>query len=88
MKVKKAIIKAYYGLDGEYIPFDSNPLHNTSYENVSVTIKQVTKTIYGIDLDMDVVEISGQEPIECELVGTYQDSGSGTLIIKICQDWG
>ena len=87
MKVKKVILKAYYGLDGEYIPFDSNPLHDTSYENVEVVISQKERVICGINFVEDVVEISGQEPIECELVGTYEDS-DGTLIIRICQDWG
>lgn len=88
MKVKKAILKAYYGLDEEYIPFDSNPLHNKIFENVKVSFKEEVRTICGIDFAVDVVEIEGQEPIECELVGTYQESESGTLIIKICQDWG
>ena len=87
MRVKRAVIKAYYGLDGEYIPFDSNPLHDTSYENVEVVIKEREKMICGIGFVVDVIEITGQEPIECELVGTYEDS-DGTLIIKICQDWG
>ena len=87
MKVKKVVIKAYYNLDGEYIPFDSNPLHNTSYGNVDVVIKEKEKEICGVKLIVDVIEISGQKPIECELVDEYQDS-DGTLIIKICQDWG
>lgn len=87
MKVKKAVIKAYYNLDGEYILFDSNPLHDTSYENVEVIIKEEEKMMCGIGFIVDIVEISGQEPIECELIGIHRDSDS-TLIIRICQDWG
>lgn len=89
MKTKKVLLKTYYNFGGgEYIPFDSNPLHNKTYENVNVEIKEVTRTICNIDIDIDVIEIEGQEPIECELVGTYHEPESDTLIIKICQDWG
>ena len=88
MKVKKVMLKTYYNLSGDYIQFDSNPLYNQTYENVNVEFKEVTRTICGIDFDTDVVEIEGQEPIECELVGTYHEPESDTLIIKICQDWG
>ena len=88
MKVKKVILKTYYKLNGDYLQFDSNPLHNQKYENVDVELKEITRTICNIDFDIDVVEIEGQEPIECELVGTYHESESDTLIIKICQDWG
>lgn len=87
MKAKKVIIKAYYNLGEEYIIFDSNPLHNTSYENVNVTIKEVTKTVCGMNFVMDVIYIDGQDPIECELVSKRQNT-DGTLIIGICQDWG
>lgn len=87
MKVKKAVIKAYYNLGEEFILFSDNPLHGKSYENVNVKFKKAIHTMCGISFDVDIVEISGQEPIECELVGTYENS-DGTLIIKICQDWG
>ena len=85
-KIKKVTLRAYYNLDGEYLLFDSNPLHNKSYENVNVEIKTITKTICNIDLDVDVINIEGQKSIECELVG-YNES-NGELLIKICQDWG
>lgn len=87
MKVKKAIIKAYYNLDGEYILFPDNPFHGQTYENVNVDIKQVTYEMSGIEFVADVVEIEGQEPIECELVDCFEPY-ENTLIIKICQDWG
>ncbi len=87
MKVKKVILKACYCLDGEYIPFDSNPLHDTVYENVEVVISEEERVMCGISFIEDVIEISGQEPIRCELVGAHQDA-YGTLIIRICQDCG
>ncbi len=85
-KIKKVTLQAYYNLDGEYLLFDCNPLHNTSYENVNVEIKTITKTICNIDLDMDIINIDGQPPIECELVNYYESNGE--LFIQICQDWG
>ena len=86
--MKRVVLKAYYDLDGELIPFDSNPLHNQTYENVGVTFTKEVRTICGIDFAVNVVEIDGQEPIDCELIGTYHEQDSDTLIIKICQDWG
>lgn len=86
MKVKKTIIKAYYDLDGDLISFPDNPLHGKSYENVEITIKNKVHKICGIAFDVDVIEIEGQELIECELIDTVDLDG--TLVIKICQDWG
>lgn len=88
MKYSKVTLRTFYNLHGEYMRFDSNPLNNQTYENVEVEFKEKTRTICGIDFVEDVVEIEGQEPIECELVGTYHEPESDTLIIKICQDWG
>ena len=87
MKAKKVVIKAYYNLGEEYILFPDNPLHNKTYENVNVEIKEATRKICNIDFIFDVVEIEGEEPIDCELVGT-QINPDGTLVIKICEDWG
>ena len=86
MKVKKAIIKAYYDLNGDLISFPDNPLHDRSYENIEVVFKHKVREICGIPFECDIVEIEGQEPIECELIDTVDLDG--TLIIKICQDWG
>lgn len=86
MKATKAIIKAYYNLGEELILFPDNPLHNQTYENVEIEIKNEIHEICGIPFDVDIVEIEGQEPIECQLIGTTDCDG--TLIIKICQDWG
>ena len=87
MKVKKAVIKAYYNLGEEFISFPDNPLHGKSYENVNVKFKKETHKICDTTYVVDVIEIEGQEPIECELVGKYTDPND-TLIIAICQDWG
>lgn len=87
MKFKNVILKAYYNLGEEFLLFEDNPLHDKSYEDVEVKFKHEIHTISGISFDVDIVEIEGQEPIECQLVGKHTDS-DGTLIIKICQDWG
>lgn len=86
MKVNKAIIKAYYDLGGELISFPDNPLHGKSYKNVEVVFKQRIREICGIPFNVDIIEIEGQEPIECELIDAIDLDD--TLIIKICQDWG
>ena len=86
MKFKKVVIKAYYDLGEEFISFPDNPLHGKSYENVTVKFKKAIRTICGISFDVDIVEISGQKPIECQLIG--RRSIDDTLIIEICQDWG
>jgi hypothetical protein len=86
MKVKKAIIKAYYDLDGDLISFPDNPLHGKIYENVNIIFKHKVREICGISFDVDVIDIEGQEPIECELIDTVDVDEA--LIIKICQDWG
>lgn len=87
MKVKRVMLQAYYDLGGEYISFPDNPLHNKTYNNVNVKIRQVTRTICGIEFTMDVIEIEGKEPIECELVNKYTTM-DGTMVISLCQDWG
>lgn len=87
MKIKKLLIRTYYGLHGDYIEFPDNHLNGKTYENVNVKLKRETRTIHGLDFTIDIVDIEGQEPIECELVARRKDV-SGTLIIDICQDWG
>lgn len=87
MKYDKVILQAYYGLDDGYIEFPENPLHGKTFYNVSVEFSETTQIIGGIEFVWDVVEIEGEEPFECELVGTTRLS-DGTLIIKICEDWG
>lgn len=87
MKFKKVVLKTYYNLGGDLISFPDNPLNNQTYENVEVDIKQVIYETSGIEFEADVIEIEGQKPIECELVGCFEPY-DGTLIIKICQDWG
>ena len=87
MKVKKVLLQAYYDLNGEYLVFPDNPLHNQTFENVDVKISKTTNTICGIRFAVDVITISGQEPIECKLVSRRKNA-EGTLVIQLCQDWG
>ena len=87
MKVKLVIIKAYYNLGEELILFPDNPLHNKVYEDVEVVIKKKVHEICGIPFNVDIVEIEGQEPIECELIST-RELDDGRMVIEICQDWG
>ena len=87
MKVKKLLIKALYDLNGEYISFPQNPLHDTVYENADVKIEKEEWKIGNESYLVDVITISGHEPIECKLVSRHKDA-DGTLTLKICQDWG
>jgi hypothetical protein len=86
MKVKKVIIKAYYNLGEEFLLFPDNSLHGKSYENVSVVIKNKIREICGISYESDIIEIEGEEPIECQLLDAVDIEG--LLLLKICQDWG
>ena len=87
MKYKKVILQAYYGLDDGYFEFPQNPLHGKTFYNVNVEFSETTQIIHGIEFVWDVIEIEGEEPIECELVGQIHRT-DGTLIIQICEDWG
>lgn len=84
-KKKNVLLKACYDLDGEYIEFEYNPLHNTTYKNATVKINTVKRCICGIEFLEDVIEIDDQA-FEGELVN-YKENGDD-LIIYICQDWG
>ena len=86
MKVSKLILKAYYNSNGELISWPYNPLHNKSFENVEVKVKRMTRTICGIKFSLDVIEIAGQDPIECELIS--RDKRGNDLTLHLCQDWG
>lgn len=83
---KKVKIKTYYNLDGEYLLFKHNPLHDKVFENVNVEITTEEHEMLGTKFKVNMVYIEGEKPIECELVDVeeYED----TLIISICQDWG
>lgn len=87
MKAKKLLIQAYYGLGDEYISFPDNPHHNKTFENVDVKITEKRIVIAGESFTVDVVTISGQDPIECEVIGEVHRT-DGTVVIDICQDWG
>ena len=86
-KFGKVQIKAYYDLDGEYILFPDNPLHGKTFENVTVTFKTKRHIIGDTSFLLNIIEIEGQEPIECELLGSRK-LPDGSLLIEICQDWG
>lgn len=86
MVVSKLILKAYYSIDGEYLPFPDNPLHDKTFENVDVEVKNEIRTLRGIEFEVTVIEIAGQEPIECELCS--MEIKGADLILHICQDWG
>lgn len=79
-------IKALYCIDGDYIVFDANPLHNKVFTNVNVSLSTEILKINDISFEQDVIKISGQEPISCELVKT--NFKNNLLVLEICQDWG
>ena len=83
---KKVILQTYYNLDGNYIVFEDNPLHRTTYENVNVVITREYIRLTHMNIAVNVIRIDGHEPIECEFVGCVEDGD--TLILKLCQDWG
>ena len=89
MKVKKVVLKGYYNLAGEYLPFEDNPHHGKTYTNVGVSIETKFKAVdFGSGImAIDYVKVEGCEPIECELVG-FDIADGDTLVISICQDWG
>jgi small-conductance mechanosensitive channel len=87
MKVKKVKLTTYYNIDGEYLSFPDNPLHNKVYENVNVKVNKTIRTIAGIDFEVDIIKITGCEDIECEFISQCL-APDGTLVIKLCQDWG
>ena len=85
---KKVVLRTYYNLDGDYITFPENPLHDKTFENVGVIISDKISSIAGFKVKEQIIYItnSDEEPIGCELVGYVEDGD--TLIIKLCQDWG
>lgn len=82
MKEKRVVLRCCYNLSGEYLPFEHNPLHGKTFNNVNVEITKETTFV-----ECDVIKIEGYEPIECELVRQHK-TADGTLLIFICQDWG
>ena len=85
--VKNVVLRGYYNLDGKYLLFEDNPLHGKTYNNVDVSIERKLFTRPYGTVALDLVNIAGCEPIECELVN-YYFTADGTLVISICQDWG
>lgn len=85
-KFDEVRIVAYYNLDGDYLIFAENDLHNKTFKNVCVEITREVRKIMGIDFAVDVIRIEGYQPIECELV--KKEVLGKTLILGICQDWG
>lgn len=81
------IIHSWYYLDGEYISFPHSELDGTEYSNVNVTIRNHTEIYHGIEFHSQIINITGQEPIDCEFIDS-EETSDGRLIINICQDWG
>ena len=81
------IIRCWYYIVGEYISFPHSELDGTEYSNVDVTIRNHTEIYYGIEFHSQIINITGQEPIDCELV-SFSEASNGQLILNICQDWG
>lgn len=81
------VIHSWYYLDGEYISFPYSELDGTEYNNIDITIQNHTQTYCGITVESQLINITGQEPIDCELV-SFSEAPNGKLIINICQDWG
>ena len=86
---KKVRFEGMYNTGNEYISFPHNEHHNKEFENVPVSIKKEIRSICGIDVEMDVIRVGDNKPleIECELV-KKEIHKDGTLVLKICQDWG
>jgi hypothetical protein len=81
------IIHSWYCLDGGYIRFPHSELDGVEYSNVDITIQNYTQIYYGIEFRSQLINITGQEPIDCELV-SFANTSDGKLILNICQDWG
>ena len=81
------IIHGWYCLNGEYIRFPDNKLDGTEYSNVDITIHDTLYNCCGITVKCQQINITGQEPINCELV-SFSEVSNDKLIINICEDWG
>lgn len=93
---KKVRLEGMYCLNGEYTTFTHNPYHGKEFENVPVTIKKEIRKFFGHDVEVDVISIGENVKlpdwdnfitIDCELVSKTLTK-DGTLILRICQDWG
>lgn len=82
----KVQIVTYYYINGDFLLFEDNPLHNKTFRNVNVEIKTETRTICGTEYEKDVICIDGEKPISCYLLGT--NTYNNNLILMICQDCG
>lgn len=80
-------IRSWYCLDGEYIRFPDTEIDGTEYSNVDVTIRTALHDYGSCVIESQVIHITEQEPIDCELV-SFAETSDGKLIINICQDWG
>lgn len=81
------VIRSWYYLDGEYISFPHSELDGKEYNNVDITIKNHTQIYSGIEFHSQLINITDQEPIDCELI-SFAETSDGKLILNICQDWG
>lgn len=81
------IIHSWYCLEGEYISFPYSEMDGVEYSNVDITIHDTLRNYGSIIIKSQLINITGQEPIDCELV-SFGETSDGKLIINICQDWG
>ena len=81
------VIHSWYYIDGEYISFPHTEIDGTEYSNVDITIHDTLYTCCGITVKCQRINITGQEPIDCEFID-YEETSDGKLIINICEDWG
>lgn len=78
-------LETYQTLDGMYALCPSNRLNGKKYQNVKVTFDSHKTDCNDAPCIMDVVTISGNNPIECEIVCS-KILDDGTLLLGICQD--
>lgn len=81
------VIRSWYYIDGEYIRFPHSELDGTEYFNVDIIIQNHIQTYCGITVKSQLINITGQDPIDCEYIDS-EETSDGKLIINICQDWG
>lgn len=86
-KARKLVLEGYYSLDGEMLLFSNSPIHGKTFRNVSFEVRKEHRKTCGINFDIDILEIDGEEPIECEFVGERKISSS-TYVLGVCQEWG
>ena len=81
------IIRSWYCLDDEYISFPHSEMDGIEYSNVDITIHDTLHNYGSVIIKSQLINITGQEPIDCEFID-FEEKPDGKLVINICQDWG